>query len=310
MEQQAVLPIKQKANRWRRAAYLGSGLGLVAANAFYGLSSYIIWRAMHPPKIALKKHPENFGIRTEEIHFKSSDGLTLKGWWMPVENSRKTVIFSHAYGLNRYNMPFPIFDLVKVFQSQGYNVLMYDFRNAGESDGNETTIALKEQLDLNGAIDFVKHVKEMDHIVLIGWSMGASTSLLTGCMHSDVKGIIADSPFASLDTYVMDSFEYWTKLPRFIGRVSSYVTKLNFLGFKPHLVKPIEVVREAKDKKIMIIHAKNDPAISCTESEKMKQANDSLELWQPEMGGHIEAYRLNKPEYEQRIVSFLKECSE
>nr|WP_277753223.1 alpha/beta fold hydrolase [Metabacillus mangrovi] len=227
---------------------------------------------------------------------------------MPVEGSRKTVIFSHAYGLNRYNMPFPIFDLVKVFQSQGYSVLMYDFRNAGESDGNETTIALKEQLDLNGAIDFVKNEKEMDHIVLMGWSMGASTSLLAGCMHEDIKGIIADSPFASLDTYVMDSFQYWTKLPRFIGRVSSYVTKLNFLGFKPHLVKPIEMVRQAEDKKILIIHAKNDPAISCTESERMKQANDCIHLWQPEMGGHIEAYRLNKKEYEDRLVSFLSEC--
>ncbi|AZB44501.1 alpha/beta fold hydrolase [Bacillus sp. FJAT-42376] len=307
MEQHAVLPMKQRANRWRRAAFVGSGLGLVAANAFYGLSSYIIWRAMHPPKIALKKHPAHFGIQTEEVHFKSSDGLSLRGWWMPVENSSKAVVFSHAYGLNRYNMPFPIFDLVKVFQSQGYSVLMYDFRNAGESDGNETTIALKEQLDLNGAIEFVKHEKSMDHIILIGWSMGASTSLLAGCRHDDVKGIIADSPFASLDSYVLDSFEYWTKLPRFIGRVSSYVTKLNFLGFKPHLVKPIEVVKKAEGKKIMIVHAKNDPAISCTESERMKRMNSDIDLWQPEMGGHIEAYRLNKQEYEDRVVAFLKE---
>ncbi|KZZ84957.1 alpha/beta hydrolase [Bacillus sp. SJS] len=309
MEQHAVLPVRQRQNRWRKAAFVGSGLGIVAANAFYGLSSYIIWRAMHPPKIALKKHPENYGIRTEEVQFSSSDGLSLKGWWMPAGNSKKVVVFSHAYGLNRYNMPFPIFDLVKVFQSQGYNVLMYDFRNAGESDGNETTIALKEQLDLNGAIEFVKAEKNMDHIVLIGWSMGASTSLLAGCMNEDVKGIIADSPFASLDSYVLDSFQYWTKLPRFIGRVSSYVTKLNFLGFKPHLVKPIEVVRETRNKKMMIIHAKNDPAISCTESERMKLANEGIDLWQPEMGGHIEAYRLNKQEYEERVISFLRECS-
>ncbi|MFY4775364.1 alpha/beta hydrolase [Metabacillus sp. RGM 3146] len=306
METNILLSNKQKPNRWRKAAFVWSGLGIVAANAFYGLSSYIIWRAMHPPKIALFKNPADYGIKSEEVQFKSTDGLTLKGWWMPAVNSDKVIIFSHAYGLNRYNMPFPVFDLVKVFQSQGYNVLLYDFRNAGESEGNVTTMALKEQLDLLGAIDFVKTSKKMKDLVLIGWSMGASTSLLVGGASKDIKGIIADSPFASLDTYVLDSFEYWTKLPRIVGQLSTYITKLNFLGFQPHKVKPIEVMRTVKDKKILIIHALNDPAISCRESERMKEICDDIDLWQPETGGHIEAYRLNKDEYEARVIAFLK----
>lgn len=306
MEINAVIPEKQKNHQWKRAAFVFSGLGLVAANAFYGLSSYIVWRATHPKKLALGKKPADYQLESEEVAFQSTDGLTLKGWWMPVKNSDKAIIFSHAYGLNRYNMPFPVFDLVKIFQSQGYSVLLYDFRNAGESEGNVTTMALKEQLDLLGAIDFVKKEKGAEELILIGWSMGASTSLLVGGASKDVKGIIADSPFASLDTYVLDSFQYWTKLPKFVGQLSTYLTRLNFHGFAPHKVKPIEVMKTVKDKKILIIHAKDDPAISCKESERMKEICDGIDLWQPKKGGHIEAYRLNKKEYEARILSYLK----
>lgn len=293
-------------SKWKKGLMVGTGIGAVLANAFYGLNNYIIWKTMHPKRRPIKNFPDKHGLTFEDVSFTSTDGINLKGWWLPVGDSKKTIIFNHAYGFNRSSMPFRVFDLVKVVQKCGYNVLLYDFRNSGESEGTETTLAHKEQYDVLGAIQFVKEEKKQRSIVLLGWSMGASASIIAGCISDDVKGIIADSPFADLDTYVLESFEYWTKLPKVVGKVGSLLTKANLFGFKPHEVKPIEMIKNANGKKIFIIHAKDDQAISCKESEKMKEICDEIQLWQPDNGFHIESYKLNKKEYEKRIAQFLK----
>jgi len=291
--------------KWKTGVLIGTGLGAILTNSLYGVSSYIIWKTMHPKRRPITNFPSDYNMEYQDITFKSADGINLKGWWLPVENSSSCVIFSHAYGFNRSSMPFDVFSLVKYIQHLGFNVLLYDLRNSGESEGTKTTLAHKEQYDVLGAIEFSKTEKSMKRIVLMGWSMGASASLLAGCISQDVKEIVADSPFSDLDSYLMDSFEYWTKLPKFVGKLGSYMMKMNPFEFKPHEVKPIEIIKNAQDKRIYIIHAKDDQAISCKESEKMKNSCSIVDLWQPEKGSHIESYRYNKQEYEKRIKQFL-----
>lgn len=296
---------ENKKNKWKKGAWIGAGIGVVGANAVLGLGSYAMWRMMHPKRLEHKENPSNYEMEYENVSFKSRDEVELSGWWIENEDSKKVAILSHAYGLNRSRGPFSMLRFAKFVKSMGYNVLLYDFRNAGESGGSETTLGEKEQWDVHAAIDFTKEEKGMEQIVLFGWSMGASASLLAGCEREDVQGIVADSPFSCLESYLKDSFHYWTKLPKIVGKLSTPLAKKNVFGFKPSGVNPIDAIRNMKEKKILLIHASDDPAISCEESEKMEKLHDKVVLWKPEKGGHIETYKWHRKAYEEKIRQFL-----
>src|SRR5699024_7311604 len=83
---------------------------------------------------------------------------------------------------------------------KGYRIVMFDFRYAGDSDGEMATVGAKEQLDLLGVIDWADENYE-EPIGLLGISMGASTSLLAAAQTDDVIGVVADSPFSDLQEY-------------------------------------------------------------------------------------------------------------
>jgi len=69
---------------------------------------------------------------------------------------------------------------------------------------------------LLGAVDYVKSKPELNQeIVLMGFSMGASTSILAAAREPAVSAVIADSPFADLKNYLNDKLSVWTELPSF-----------------------------------------------------------------------------------------------
>lgn len=294
---------------WKKMTTVGLVTSFVAVNTLYGLANFALWKGLRPKRIPNTVTPKDSGLYYEDVSFQSNDGLTLKGWWIPAKNSERTIIFSHGYGLNRSTSGFSVFRLAAFLHQAGYNILVYDFRNSGESEGTMASIAQKEQYDVLAAIDFVKEEKQAKQIVLMGWSMGASASLLAGSQSDDVVAIIADSPFAKLDTYLQDSFTHWTKLPRFVGKLFYPFSTLNPFGFRAKNVRPLQAVKEAKQKSILLIHAKNDPTISYQESVKIKEVYPLAEFWNPDDGLHIESYRVYPTEYEQRVLQFLQQLN-
>ena len=67
-----------------------------------------------------------------------------------------TVIMSHGYAGTRLEKGLPALALAKAIVDAGYHVLMFDFRNSGNSEGNITTVGSLEKEDVLGAIDWVQ----------------------------------------------------------------------------------------------------------------------------------------------------------
>ncbi|MBO9478179.1 alpha/beta hydrolase [Shimia sp. R11_0] len=109
----------------------------------------------------------------EDITFLAEDSVKLAAWFIPAEGSDKLIICNHPATLNRYGFPGHLkpwsdFQDIKVkfgkihkaLHDASYNVLAYDMRNHGESDG----IADKawgqgfhdEFKDVLAAFDYVK----------------------------------------------------------------------------------------------------------------------------------------------------------
>ncbi|MEO7357003.1 MAG: hypothetical protein ABIY50_05760 [Ignavibacteria bacterium] len=67
----------------------------------------------------------------ENVTFKTSDNINLKGWFSKGSDSSKTIILLHGYKANRTEL----IPKAKIFKDAGYNILLYDARGCGESDG-------------------------------------------------------------------------------------------------------------------------------------------------------------------------------
>ncbi|MCH5584391.1 hypothetical protein MK805_05350 [Shimazuella sp. AN120528] len=94
-------------------------------------------------------NPQKFPY--EKVAFKSAkDNVTLYGYYFPSQKngqeSEKTIIVVHGYTSNRLvkgRTP----KLVQNLVPQGYNVLAFDPRAQGESEGNQIKMGVDEKYD-------------------------------------------------------------------------------------------------------------------------------------------------------------------
>lgn len=80
----------------------------------------------------------------------------------------------------------------------GYNVLLLDLRNHGDSDSYKfqkpyITYGSEEHKDILGAFDYIRNISSSD-VGLFGFSMGANSVLIAASKEPRIKAVIADSP--------------------------------------------------------------------------------------------------------------------
>ena len=96
----------------------------------------------------VQRSPAEYGLAFEEVEFPATDGLLLRGWWIPAPGSDRAVIFLHGQGGSMD----PDVQYVPALQQAGLSVLMFDFRAHGRSEGRVSTIGYLERQDAWGAL--------------------------------------------------------------------------------------------------------------------------------------------------------------
>lgn len=273
-----------------------------------GISSYIGWQLTHPPTRPLETTPAKMQLAYEDIEFKSrGDELKMKGWYMPPkeQDNNMTVIIAHGYKQNRVQADVPALEIADKLVDSGYGVVMFDFRNSGESEGSVTSVGQFEKNDLLGAIDWVK-AQSNGQIALLGFSMGATTSILAAAEEPEVAGVLVDSPFSKLRTYLEDNLSVWSDLPKypFTPFIMAIIPPLT--GLSVDEVDALAAVDDVYPRPILFIHGEEDTKIPFSESEKMwKKHPDAFDFWKAPKGDHMEVYQYQKELYFDKMFTFL-----
>ncbi|TAM84632.1 MAG: alpha/beta hydrolase [Acidobacteria bacterium] len=177
------------------------------------LTSIITQRRFHFHDRNDGKTPQSYGLDYQPIEFHSSDGIELKGWYVPAgPNARGTIIYCHGLNRTRIEMlPMEVYG-----HSLGYNGLLFDFRHSGESSGTIGTLGYQERLDAiaaaHHALDYEKAARP---IIYWGVSMGASASLMAAADTPDVAAVISDSSFLSYSHVIAHHARLFFHLPAF-----------------------------------------------------------------------------------------------
>lgn len=134
----------------------------------------------------------DLGLNYENVKYKTSDGMEISAWWVPANRpSDKVMISIHGRGATRREG----LRYVKLFHDQGINVILPDLRDCGESQKSFSSMGFHERKDLQATLDFVKS-KGMKSTGILGFSMGAATSVLFMAEQPEIKIGIFDSGFA------------------------------------------------------------------------------------------------------------------
>jgi uncharacterized protein len=268
------------------------------------------WKLTHPSKVDIPSFSSNIAPDYKNVTFNDiNKNVLLKGWLFEVKSSNKTIILAHGYGKNRLQFEMKTLDMIKSFLDKNINVLAFDFRDSGQSGGDTNSMGFYEKDDLLGAIRFIKS-QGTKHIVLMGFSEGASTSILAAAQSSDVEAIIADSPFSDLNSYLKSNLTVWNGF-NFIPLNKTITFSVHlFSGVDPSKVSPINVIGKISPRPILFIHSKDDAKIPVSNSIALydaysKTTGNNAVLWKTDCNVDAGSYITYPEDYMNKVFEFL-----
>ena len=262
------------------------------------LSALQFLLAIRPFSIHSHIAPSYFRLLHEEVSFITNDGLKLKGWFIPGRDAKATVIVTHGYPADKGDL-LPL----AVFLHPHYNLLLFDFRYFGESEGAITTVGYREQEDLRAALRYLKQRGE-ERIGGLGFSLGAAVLLMV--QDSDLKAVVADSSFADIDRMLEVVYGFLpgpTKDP-FLWTTRLYARL--FLGIDTQEISPLRAIRE-RTQPVLIIHGALDGQIPVEHARLLYEAAPKglAELWIVPDADHGQTYARMSMLYQEKILSFF-----
>ena len=256
-------------------------------------------------RLAQTTSPKNFGMKYEDIGFRTKDNIEIRGWFIyPKEKSGKTVIICHGWGADRSD----IFRSTVFLLKKGFNLLYFDFRNHGESGGNISSLGRLESYDLTAALDFLKKQKpaESKKIGVYGISMGGAVVIITAAMDERIDAVTADSPFSNFNYIVRRYAKIYYKIGKYPLTPITFLFTMSRLGFNPEKSSAVYFVSKISPRPIFFIHGEADVRIPIKEGRKLYDlAGEPKEFWSVPEADHMESATKRPFEYEKRVSGFF-----
>jgi len=275
-----------------RERLIGATIALVLGCAafVYGLRWLEFLMTFHPDRMSQSEMKLLLPEGAESVWFTSADGIRLNGWFFESQSKPEiaTIIFCHGNGGNISNVSW----VGQRFARHGFNVLVFDYRGYGTSDG----VAGSESglyADGNAAVAFLvkeKNVRQKQ-IVLYGHSLG-TTVVADVASRGDFGAVVMESGFSSASSVAASALPW---LPRF----------LHFLGKNRfESAHKLATVRSP----ILIAHGDPDRTIPTTEAQLLfAAANEPKKLLIVPGAGHV-VFSSGGEQYLNQVEQFIREA--
>lgn len=171
-------------------------LGVAVVGVFVILSLYAYLnqgRIVFQPSRGIFATPGEFGLVYEDLRIHVSDGEEIHAWFFPINNDSTTVLFCHG---NAGCMSGRL-ETVQMLTEIGVNVLLFDYRGYGLSDGKASEKNM--YADAKAAYNWLLRERSTasHKLIIFGRSLGGAVGVeLTGRV--DCAGLIIESSFTSV----------------------------------------------------------------------------------------------------------------
>ena len=288
---------------WATAATLGiSGAATAAISMVAGFLVYQYARARG--QWGTDEPPDGLA---EEVSFTSAgDSIRISGWFFKSASTTPAPAILLCHGIwtgRRECLP-----LALRFNNAGYNVLCFDFRAHGMSDGRFISVGHHETNDVLGALEYLASRSEVDRtrIGVIGFSMGAAASIQAAAKSNNVAALVADSSYASFLDAAKYSFRLVTRVPHFpIASMATAWAKW-IVRVDASQLRPVDVIGRIAPRPVMIAHGALDEIVPVRHAHTLfKAADEPKELWIAPDAHHVGARDMDPDGYFERLERFF-----
>jgi len=281
-----------RTRRYARRALKSLGVTLAVLQVAYPVvESYAITNT------APRSTPKStLGVATEDVTLRTSDGLRLRGWYVPSRNGAAVLVFPGRTGAQRQ---------AQVLISHGYGVLLLDRRGTGESDGEPNGYGWGSDRDIDAAVEFLQGRADVDpqRIGGLGLSVGGELLLEAASDDSGLRAVVSEGAgIRSVHEFVeIDAADRWLFLPL---SLSATVATAVFANDMPpasltDLVPRIHVP-------VFFIYSADGQGGEELSKTFYAAANEPKQIWAPR-GGHVGGLASEPAEYERRVIAFFDE---
>lgn len=281
------------------------------------------------PERQYKAIPSDYGIVYRQVVFQTADGLKLKGWFVPAQDTsgiansiigrmvpvpqelkpkarlyttlsdirRPTIIICDGDAGNMTQLIFYAYH----FFTRGYNVLLFDWRGFGESSDwptEQDRLCYAEFiLDYDAAVDFAKQQSEVDtmRIGVMGFSTGAYLSFAIAAKRKDIAAYVGRA--------LLTSFADILPILKNVSPDRSFLAQENY----PIELVPVNAAQKVSIPVFLIVGEKDNRTPVWMSKKIADKLKGPKELWivpNAEHGGMNGPEFITYPEFFDKVAAF------
>lgn len=246
------------------------------------------------------------GLQVQDISFTASDSVRLYGWLAIASPHAPTIILAHGFKGTRASM----LPWARFLSAAGYNVLLFDDRGCGQSDGWGIGLGATEPNDVVGAVRYLESRSDLTNkrYGALGVSLGAGVVLLAAAREPALVAVVADSAWAD----ERPQLDRMGSMP--FGPISLPVLPYEpaladaLIGARLEATSPNADIGKIAPRAVFLIHSADDRNTTTPltgEAQLYAAAGQPKQQWIAPSGGHAGALAAHPAEYQQRVLAFF-----
>ncbi len=236
------------------------------------------------------------GAAHEDVSFRTSDGLELRGWYVPSKNGAAVIAFPGRSGPRAHT---------RMLARHGYGVLLFDRRGEGKSEGDSNLLGWGGDKDILAAIEFLKARPDVDpgRIGGIGLSVGGELMLQAAAETDELAAVVSEGAGTRQFSEQMEEYDGLTRallapqalvMTTATAVLSSTAPPPNLTDVAPKIKQPL-----------FVIWAPNGGNVEHMSKEYYALAKGPKQIWAMPTAKHVGGIYDQPAEYERRVVGFF-----
>ena len=258
---------------------------LILSIGFLLLVRFLEGNAVFFPGKTINATPAQIGLPYEDLYLTTSDGVKINAWLIKSSPTASSVIFAHG---NAGTMGERLMK-IKSWHDLGLNVLIFDYRGYGNSQGHPTEKGI--YLDAQAAFDYLQKRPDVvpGRIIAHGASLGGVV-MIDLAMKRKLAALIVESSFTSAADM---AHRIYPMIPSFLMSI-----KFDSISKVGKIAVPI-----------LFLHSHEDQTVPFRMGQKLYETATGPKSFLLLHGGHNDGASINDPQVREGLKKFLETYS-
>ena len=290
-----------RSRKWLSALLITALLG--SLGSIYGAVSWFTAdRLTRPTNHPLQIDPLKLSADARAWTAQTSDGITLRGWFLTTEKPRHLIVLVHGMWSSWLEMA----SLGRDLHRGGFDVLLFDLRGHGQSDPSRLYLGSRERADIRAVMSWaLDEGFATDRIGWLGYSMGGSTILMEAARNPAIQVAVIDSPYGDLPAVLQTQLSKHSGLPGWFNPGILLAARFVY-GVRTDNLVPIRFARAWGGRPLLLIHGESDTLVPVSQAHELAGAVGASCLTMTLPGvDHVQAYESDPEAYIRVVGSFF-----